>query len=64
MSKEPDVSAAPTSDDNTEPKTFRSQSCYDALITSFSGPILDNAQPFSDKAAARAAADPANSWDG
>lgn len=38
------------SNDNVEPRTLRDQNCYVRLITSFSGPILDNAPVFESKA--------------
>ena len=37
------------SNDNSKPKTFRSNSCYNLLVESFSGPILDNAPVYESK---------------
>jgi|GEM_PF-3631053 len=39
-----------TTSDDTKPKTFRSDSCHQKLLDSFSGPILDNATVFESKA--------------
>jgi len=37
------------SNDTEEPKTFRNDACYQKLIDSFSGPILDGATKYETK---------------
>lgn len=37
------------SNDTQEPKTLREYNCYQRLLVSFSGPILDNAPVFESK---------------
>ena len=53
-----------TKSDGENPKTYRSDSCYQALYDSYNlGSIYDNAPQYADKAAARAAAPVSGGYD-